>query len=342
MGLEDPNIERLIAAFERKKLDRVPNFEILFDSKIVNNIIELDDSEKNTIQNSFEITDPSKLVELTKKTYQDTIVLDGAYKPVFEDKSVVDITGSISSEEDLEKLAQPEIQPYVIKAKSYIDSVSGTNIGVGLRLSMPLTMAYYMMGPVPIESFMLNIFDNMHFCEAILDRLLEYNMDILESIIGLGFDFVYIDDDVATTDGLFLPPKILEELWVERLKKFLKLVNTAKVPIEFHCCGKLDQVIPILIEQGIDAVNPVQPNCNNIYELKKQFGQDISFVGNIDIGGVLTFGTPKEVIEDTRQHIENLSYNGGYIAASSHSIIDSIPKENYFAMIEATIKYGKF
>lgn len=62
--------------------------------------------------------------------------------------------------------------------------------------------------------------------------------------------------------------------------------------------------------------------------------------GNINIQGVLVFGTPQEVEADVEEHMERLGYNGGYVCASSHSIVDTIPYENYRALFEAVVKYG--
>ena len=62
----------------------------------------------------------------------------------------------------------------------------------------------------------------------------------------------------------------------------------------------------------------------------------------MNIEGVLAFGSKEEVVKDTKEHIERLSYDGGYIATSSHSIVDAIPEENYLAMIDAIIRYGRF
>ena len=66
------------------------------------------------------------------------------------------------------------------------------------------------------------------------------------------------------------------------------------------------------------------------------------FMGNIDLAGLLVYGTPQEVREDTKRHIEKLASGGGYIVGSSHSITDDVPPENYRAMIEATWEYGRY
>jgi uroporphyrinogen decarboxylase len=121
-----------------------------------------------------------------------------------------------------------------------------------------------------------------------------------------------------------------------------KLVKQMKIPIQWHCCGKIDQFIPQLVEGEIDALTPIQASCNDIYALKNKWGDRICLVGNMNIEGVLAFGSPEEVRADTREHLEKLSYNGGYVVASSHTIVDAIPAENYFSMIETAVEFGRF
>ena len=165
---------------------------------------------------------------------------------------------------------------------------------------------------------------------------------ILDAIMDLPISIVEIADDVAANNGYLVSPEFLERVWAPRAKALVDRVKELKIPIQWHCCGKIDDLIPRLVEWGIDAITPVQASCNDIYAIKKQWGDRICLVGNMNIEGVLAFGSPEEVAEDTREHIAGLSQNGGYVVASSHTIVDAIPTENYFAMVETAIKYGVF
>ena len=340
MSLSDPNIERLIAAFKRKKHDRVPHFEIVIDPKMTQSILGLQGKKEDPdkIINSLTIT-PEEKIELAKKTSQDAIVIDLTWA-FFNTKE--NVAGTICSEEDIDRFDYPDLAEYRKNLIEHIEKTKGTNIGVCVFIFMPFFVTFYLMGPIPIQSFMMNLIDNLEFVERVMDIHLEQQMRIFESIMDLPFSFIYVGDDICGSNGLLASPGLMEKIWVSRYKKFMKLLRKPKVPIEFHCCGKLDWLMPYLVEEKVDAVHPIQPSCNDIYALKKQYGNDLSFNGNMNIEGALAFGSKEEVIEDTKEHIERLSYNGGYIAASSHSIVDAIPKDNYFAMIDAIIRYGSF
>jgi uroporphyrinogen decarboxylase len=96
------------------------------------------------------------------------------------------------------------------------------------------------------------------------------------------------------------------------------------------------------LEMGISALHPIQPNCNDIHLYKREYGSDLCLIGNLDLAGALSFGTPDEVREETTELIDALGPGGGYIVASSHSITDDVPPENYQAMIQATWEHGGY
>jgi uroporphyrinogen decarboxylase len=80
----------------------------------------------------------------------------------------------------------------------------------------------------------------------------------------------------------------------------------------------------------------------DIYEVKERWGDQLTLIGNMDIAGPLAFGTPEDVIADTKEHLERLMPGGRYIAASSHSIVDDIPPANFRAMLDTIHEYGRY
>ena len=67
-----------------------------------------------------------------------------------------------------------------------------------------------------------------------------------------------------------------------------------------HSCGNIQRILPDLAEMGVDALNPVQPECMDIYELKEKHGDKITFWGGISTQQTLPYGTPEEVVAETR------------------------------------------
>ncbi len=113
-------------------------------------------------------------------------------------------------------------------------------------------------------------------------------------------------------------------------------------PIMFHSDGNVDELVPMLIEAGVDCLNPLDPYGVDYRELKRTFGDRLCLSGNIDIEFPLAHGTPAEVEKDVKAHMEALKPGGGYICGSSHSIVNYIPHENFIAMLNAVHRYGVY
>ena len=97
---------------------------------------------------------------------------------------------------------------------------------------------------------------------------------------------------------------------------------------------------PDLTEMGVDALNPVQPECMDIYKLKENHGDKITFWGGISTQQTLPYGTPDDVVAETRRVTDALSQNGGYIIAPSQEIQSDVPFENLSALIDTAASYA--
>ena len=112
----------------------------------------------------------------------------------------------------------------------------------------------------------------------------------------------------------------------------------ANVKVMLHSCGGIRELIPDLIEAGLDAVNPVQISCRGMDAkgLKADFGKDLVFWGGgCDTQRVLPGGTPEEVRRHVKQQVEVLSPGGGFIFQQVHNVMANVPPENIVAMFEA-------
>ncbi len=92
----------------------------------------------------------------------------------------------------------------------------------------------------------------------------------------------------------------------------------------------------------MDALQPIEPKAMDIRELKKQYSDRLCLIGNLDLEYTLTRGTPEEVVATTKGLIRDLATSGGYCVGSGNSVPAYVPFENYLAMVETTLKYGKY
>jgi uroporphyrinogen decarboxylase len=117
------------------------------------------------------------------------------------------------------------------------------------------------------------------------------------------------------------------------------------VKLFMHSCGAIREVIPDLIEAGVDILNPVQYTANGmgLVDLKKDFGNDLVFWGGgVDTQTVLNSGSPELVRDIVKKNIDILAPGGGFVFAPVHNVQDDVPPENFWAMWETLQEYGKY
>ena len=132
----------------------------------------------------------------------------------------------------------------------------------------------------------------------------------------------------------------------KRLFEFLKSKarGDTRVYIFFHNDGAIYETLPLLVEAGIDIINPWQVNCKGMDDTKKfkrEWCKDLTvWGGSCDTQRVLPFGTPQEVRDETRRRIEDMAPGGGFVFAPIHVIQAGVPPENIMAWWDTLQEYG--
>ena len=178
--------------------------------------------------------------------------------------------------------------------------------------------------------------------EAFLDSLLEQKLkyyDLLFGMFGDSIDIVNEGDDLGTQNGLFISPEMYRRLIKPRQSKLYHYIKDKyHVKVFLHSCGAVSDIIPDLIEAGVDILNPIQISAKgmDVFRLKRDFGKDIVFWGGtIDSQNMLPHGTPQEIKDEVKRRIDQLAPGGGFVFAPIHNFQPDVPVENIMAMWEA-------
>ena len=91
---------------------------------------------------------------------------------------------------------------------------------------------------------------------------------------------------------------------------------------------------------GVNVLNPIQPECMDIFEIKETFGDKLAFWGGISTQHTLPYGTVEQVKAEAERVITRMSTNGGYVAAPAQEIQEDVPYENITALIDVLRYYG--
>jgi uroporphyrinogen decarboxylase len=148
-------------------------------------------------------------------------------------------------------------------------------------------------------------------------------------------DWLWTGDDVAGQAGMMMSPQVWRDLIRPLLKDIFDVGKSRGLWVAYHSCGAVRPIIPDLIDIGLDVLNPIQGNCPGMdpLELKKEFGDRLSFMGGVDTQHILPHGSADDVRRATRRLLEGMSADGGgYILAAAHTVPPETPDENIFAM----------
>jgi uroporphyrinogen decarboxylase len=175
-----------------------------------------------------------------------------------------------------------------------------------------------------------------------LDRVVEIHLVELQKLLqfaGPYVDVVALSDDLGGQTSLLVSRAMFREFFKERLRLIwnrIRQLTNAKIML--HSCGAVRELIPDLIDAGVDILNPIQFDCPgmDVKELKAEFGKDlVLWGGGCDSHRILPRGTPEEVRRHVKKQVGHLRPGGGFVFQQVHNILADVPPQNIVAMYDA-------
>ena len=178
------------------------------------------------------------------------------------------------------------------------------------------------------------------FYRELLDRLTEHYLEIIDRLVQLPVDGIMISDDWGYQGGVTIGAERWRELFKEPAARIYARVHEAGKYMISHSCGSLAEIIPDLVEIGLDVYESVQPEAknNNPYELKRKYGDQLTFWGGLGSQSTIPFGTPEEIKAEVARLCREMGKGGGYILGAAKDIQPGTPMENAAAVIEAFLQ----
>ncbi len=199
-----------------------------------------------------------------------------------------------------------------------------------------------------MSQFLIDCLENKAIVEAILTNICdfgyEYFKKIIEAIkghIGRNVHCIHLADDWGTQQGLLMNPSVFDDFFAPHYRRIIDLAHSADLKVEFHTCGSAIKIFRRLIDVGVDIMNPIQTSAADMIptKIKKEYGNEISFSGGIDVQQILPKSTPAEVKKEVFSVIDAMGENAGYFPGPSHNIQAGTPPENIIAMYQAIHEY---
>lgn len=199
-----------------------------------------------------------------------------------------------------------------------------------------------------METMYYRMHDEPEVVDAVLQHLVDYYATVSQRIFAAAadaLDIFFIGNDLGSQQGPLLSEPLFRRFVLPHLARLVDLGHAYRLKVMMHCCGGYAELIPALIEIGLDGVHAVQPCCRgmDLRRLKADFGDRLLFNGAIDSHHVLIEGDPAFVREQTRAVLEIMKPGGGYVAGASHdTILEETPVANVVAMFDAIRELGGY
>lgn len=199
-----------------------------------------------------------------------------------------------------------------------------------------------------MEDALVMMYEEPDVVHAVLNHIVDYyyecNKRIFEAA-GDVIDIAFMGNDMGSQNGPLVSEPLFKEFIAPQFKRLCELAHSYDIYTQLHCCGGFQQLIPSLIDCGIDAVQSLQPVNPGMQAgpLKENFGGKIILNGMIDSVNKLIYGTKEDCIETTKEIVSIMKPGGGYILSPSHDyLLEMTPVENVLAMYDTCYEIGAY
>lgn len=249
---------------------------------------------------------------------------------------VVSRESTIKSRADLGKLQAPELTaadlyPEVERA---LTAIGDTSIALFVEFAFCFDPAISDLG---FENFCYQLSDDPGFVIEVFKRYEDYIGNLIDIYSEIPeIDFIWVGDDVAFKSGPFLAPEMLREYV---FPVFQRLAARIRKPWIFHSDGDLSQLLEDILALGPDAIHPIEPKCNDIYQLKREIGDRICLHGNLDVD-LIARGTRQQVADEAWRLLTHLSKGGGYMFSSGNAVSYFTSVNNVLTIAQAIRRFN--
>jgi uroporphyrinogen decarboxylase len=131
------------------------------------------------------------------------------------------------------------------------------------------------------------------------------------------------------------------ERWRRYIKpgtaRIIETIHAAGKAAILHCCGSVTEIMPDIIDMGLDVLESVQAEATGMdpYALKKAYGHHLTFWGGLGSQSIIPHGTPDQLRAEVKRLVSEMGRGGGYILAPTKGLMNGMPVENAAAILEA-------
>ena len=197
------------------------------------------------------------------------------------------------------------------------------------------------------EDFFANLLLEPELMNYYFDRLCEAHLENLKRLLPRVAPYAQVlqfGDDLGTQQSLQISVRTYREMikpYHARMYRYVRGHYPA-LKVFMHSCGAIADLIPDLIDAGVEVLNPVQISAKGMdpLYLKREYGRDLSFWGGgANTSVTVTNGTIDEIRQECRALIDNFAPGGGFVFSQVHNIQPGIAPEKVLAIYDTALAY---
>jgi len=185
------------------------------------------------------------------------------------------------------------------------------------------------------QSMLMDMIEHPQFVHDLMDGYLKLRLEVIDLIIErVPVEGIFDGGDDCDQRGPIMGLDRWREFIKPRLARVIEHVHQKGLPVVAHMCGNVTELIDDLLAMDLDALESLQSEAMDIYELKRKTTGKMVLIGGMGVQSILPFGTPKEVRAETKKLISEMGRGGGYVLAPAKPIMEDVPSKNAAAFIE--------
>jgi uroporphyrinogen decarboxylase len=194
-----------------------------------------------------------------------------------------------------------------------------------------------------LESFLTDLVERPDWAHFLLDRLAALARRNAEALARAGVDVLALDDDVGMPGRMMISPRMWREFFSPRLAGIIRAARASKpdLRILYHSDGHIEPILDDLVEIGVNAINPVQPEHMDAVRIRRRFGPRLALWGTVGRQTTFSFATPAEIRAEVEERVATLG-RAGLVLCPAYDIDEpDVPWENVDAFLRAAAESGR-
>jgi uroporphyrinogen decarboxylase len=193
-----------------------------------------------------------------------------------------------------------------------------------------------------LENFLLDLVERPSWADFLLGWLTALALRNAETLAAAGVDVLALDDDVGMPGTMIISPAMWRRFLKPRMADIISAARAIKPDLRvlYHSDGHIEPIVGDLIEIGVNALNPLQPEHMDAQRIRRTYGPRLALWGTVGYHTTFSFGTPEEIDWEVKQRIETLGRNGLILCPAYDIDEPDIPWENIDAFLSAVKRYG--